>query len=57
VLLGLSLAIPFTVLTASPRLGMWARRAGLCATPEELAPTPVLRALARAPETDTLRAA
>lgn len=35
VLAGLTLAIPFTVLTASPRLGRWARRVGLCATPEE----------------------
>ena len=45
-LLGLGLAIPFTVLTASPRLGAWATRAGLCATPEELAPPDVLRAVA-----------
>jgi len=43
-LAGLTLAIPFTVWTASPRLGAWARRAGLCATPEEIAPPPILRA-------------
>ena len=46
-LAGLSLAVPFTVLTASPRLGAWARRVGLCATPEERAPTPELAALRR----------
>ncbi|MGF1657925.1 MAG: glucans biosynthesis glucosyltransferase MdoH [Rubrimonas sp.] len=45
VVAGLALAIPFTVLTASPALGRAARRVGLCATPEELAPPPVLRAL------------
>lgn len=43
-LAGLGLAVPFTVLTASPRLGRLAQRAGLCATPEEIAPPAVLRA-------------
>ncbi len=58
VLAGLTLAIPFTVLTASPRLGRWAARVGLCATPEEIAPPPVIRALNRRPETpETERAA
>ena len=43
VLAGLTLAIPFTVLTASPAAGAWARRVGLCAVPEEFAPPAVLR--------------
>ena len=46
VLAGLALAIPFTVLTASPRLGAWARRAGLCATPEEVGGDATLARLA-----------
>ncbi|PJA59067.1 MAG: hypothetical protein CO163_11455 [Rhodobacterales bacterium CG_4_9_14_3_um_filter_71_31] len=46
VLAGLALAIPFTVLTASPRLGGWARRAGLCATPEEVGGDATLARLA-----------
>ena len=55
---GFSLAIPFTVLTANPALGRWSRRIGLCATPEELAPTPILRALAEGPaRAEPLRAA
>ncbi|TVQ56194.1 MAG: glucans biosynthesis glucosyltransferase MdoH [Rhodobacteraceae bacterium] len=45
VLAGLSLAIPFAVLTASPALGRLAARAGLCATPEEIAPSAVLTAV------------
>jgi membrane glycosyltransferase len=46
VLAGLSLAIPFTVLTASPALGAWAQRVRLCATPEEIAPPAIVSALA-----------
>jgi len=39
---GLSLAIPFSVLTATPRFGRWAARAGLCAIPDEVArPAPL----------------
>jgi membrane glycosyltransferase len=37
-LLGLALAVPAAVVTASPRLGAWLTRHRLCATPEELAP-------------------
>ncbi len=33
---GLLVAIPFCVLTASPRFGRWMQRAGLAAVPEEL---------------------
>lgn len=36
----LLLAIPFAVLSASPRLSAWMREARLCATPEELDPAP-----------------
>jgi membrane glycosyltransferase len=46
-LAGLTLAVPFTVLTASPWLGRVAARAGLCATPEERAMPPILQAVAR----------
>ena len=35
VLAGLVLAIPFAVLSTSPRLGRWSMRCGLCAIPEE----------------------
>ncbi|MEO0762256.1 MAG: glucans biosynthesis glucosyltransferase MdoH, partial [Pseudomonadota bacterium] len=35
---GLSLAVPFAVLTAAPAAGAWARRVGLAAIPEERAP-------------------
>lgn len=48
VLLGLVLAIPFAVLTASPALGRWAERVGLCAIPDEIAPPEALRRLAAA---------
>ncbi|MFG1299245.1 glucans biosynthesis glucosyltransferase MdoH [Xanthobacter sp. V3C-3] len=51
VLAGYVLAIPFTIATADPRLGRWMVRHGLCAVPEELAPTPVQQRLAgTAPE-------
>jgi membrane glycosyltransferase len=33
--LGYMVAIPFALASASPRLGAWLARAGLCATPEE----------------------
>lgn len=45
VLVGLMGAVPFAVLTAEPALGRWLARRGLCATPEEVAPTGSLRAL------------
>ncbi len=48
VLAGLGLSIPFTVLSARPGLGAWARRVGLCATPEEVDPPESLRCLADA---------
>jgi membrane glycosyltransferase len=44
--LGYLVAIPFAMLTASPRLGAWLGRTGLCALPEDLAPPPILQALA-----------
>jgi membrane glycosyltransferase len=47
VLMGLALAIPYTVLTASPFLGRMARRVGLCATPEELNTPAILIAATR----------
>ena len=36
VLLGLTLAIPFAVLTSNPAFGRWAERVKLCATPDEI---------------------
>ncbi len=45
VLLGLALAIPFAVLTASPRVGALVARGGLCAVPEEAERPETLRAL------------
>ncbi|MFS8036926.1 glucans biosynthesis glucosyltransferase MdoH [Xanthobacter sp. AM11] len=48
VLAGYVLAVPFTVATAAPRLGALAVRLGLCAVPEERAPTAVQRRLAGA---------
>jgi len=33
---GLTLSIPFAVLTADPRFGVWAARLGLCAIPDEV---------------------
>ena len=47
VTLGYVVAIPFALASAAPRLGARCARWGLCATPEELAPPPILRALAR----------
>ena len=35
VVIGLLMAVPFAVLTASPRLGVWLSKRRLCATPEE----------------------
>jgi len=54
VLAGFVLAIPFAMITASPRLGAYAARTGLCAIPEEFTPPPVLVSLERH---DTLRPA
>lgn len=45
VIAGLVLAVPFAVVTASPGLGAWMARAGLCASPEEVTPAPTLQAL------------
>ncbi|QIK41771.1 glucans biosynthesis glucosyltransferase MdoH [Pontivivens nitratireducens] len=42
VLAGLALAIPFALLTALPEAGRWMYRRGLCATPDEVQPNPVL---------------
>jgi membrane glycosyltransferase len=50
-LAGLTLAAPFAVATASPALGRWMARVGLCATPEEIAPPAVLSA-AMAPQAE-----
>jgi membrane glycosyltransferase len=44
--LGYLAAIPFAVITASPRFGNWCSRHGLCAVPEERAPPAELAALA-----------
>ena len=57
---GMGLAIPFAVLTADPRLGRLARRAGLCAVPEDIAPRAVQRAVSGplpSPTLDAPRAA
>ncbi len=43
--LGYLLAIPFTVITASPAFGDWCVRRGLCAIPEERDPPPEVVAL------------
>ncbi len=45
VLAGDILAIPFTCLTASPRVGLWSRSLGLCTIPDERHPTPEVLAL------------
>ena len=42
-LLGLCLAIPFAVFTASPAFGRWAERVGLCAIPDEIDKPETLR--------------
>ena len=59
VIAGLLLAVPFSVLTARPALGRWLVRWRLCATPEELAPPPEVRAacpwLTATPEAPTQR--
>jgi membrane glycosyltransferase len=47
ILAGLTLAVPFAVLTASPLLGRLAGHVGLCATPEERDMPPILRAISR----------
>jgi len=42
---GLTLAMPFAVLTADPRFGRWAARVGLCAVPDEMRLPETLRRL------------
>ena len=42
---GLCIAIPFAVLTASPTLGRWSARIGLCMIPEEVAAPESLKRL------------
>lgn len=37
---GYVLAVPFAMVTADPRLGVWFKRMGLCAIPEDFAPPP-----------------
>ena len=46
---GYLLAIPFAVLTASPRFGAWLERNSLCAIPEELATPPEIAAVRTSP--------
>jgi membrane glycosyltransferase len=43
--LGYLLALPFAVITASPRLGVWMAEHGLCALPEEIETPDEIRAL------------
>jgi len=43
--LGYVVAIPFAVVSASPALGAWCAKTGLCAVPEELAEPAILREL------------
>ncbi|MDB5533489.1 MAG: glucan biosynthesis glucosyltransferase, partial [Hyphomicrobiales bacterium] len=40
--LGYIVAIPFAVISTSPRLGDWLERIGLCAIPEEISPPLIL---------------
>jgi membrane glycosyltransferase len=47
VILGLVLAIPISVFTADPALGMRLERAGVFVTPEERTPSPVLAGLTK----------
>jgi membrane glycosyltransferase len=47
---GLCLAIPFAVFTASPAVGRWTARWGLCTIPDEIDMPETLRNLAEAPE-------
>ena len=42
---GYILAIPFAMMTASPALGAWLARRGLCGIPEDFAMPPVLAAI------------
>jgi membrane glycosyltransferase len=44
-LAGPVLAVPLAMLTASPALGRFMARHRLCASPEEIAPPPEIRAL------------
>ncbi|MGB0505761.1 MAG: glucans biosynthesis glucosyltransferase MdoH [Pikeienuella sp.] len=45
IMLGLCLAIPFAVLTSHPKFGRFAAKVRLCATPDEFALPPSLKAL------------
>lgn len=45
---GYVLAVPFAVITASPALGRWFQRTGLCAIPEDVAPPPEVVAVLKA---------
>ena len=49
---GLTLAMPFAVLTADPRFGRWAARTGLCTVPDEVALPESLRRLSEADAAD-----
>ena len=42
VLAGLAFSVPFAMVTAAPAVGRWMHRHGLCATPDEVQPNPVL---------------
>ncbi|SFI29854.1 glucans biosynthesis glucosyltransferase MdoH [Albimonas pacifica] len=57
VLAGLTLAIPFALLTASPAVGRALARAGLCAVPEETSRPDTLRALSDAGPSESPRPA
>ena len=57
VLAGLTLSIPFALLTASPALGRAMARAGLCAVPEEASRPDTLRALSDAAPVERTRPA
>jgi membrane glycosyltransferase len=58
---GLTLAMPFAVLTAHPGFGRWAARRGLCAVPDEVTLPGTLRRLGQAgagqPDTSPQKAA
>jgi membrane glycosyltransferase len=43
--LGMALAVPFAVATASLAIGAWCVRNGICQLPEERQPPPMLKAL------------
>ena len=47
-LAGYVLAVPFAVITASPALGRWFQRTGLCAIPEDVSAPPEVEAVLKA---------